>query len=494
MSLQALSLEGRQLMDFQAIVDGMVPMTCVVSVEKLDGDQYGEIRIVAGNRPYIDSIEKPAPGTEMLSQEFVPNSKYTRYLTRDLNFETACYRAAVQKKCLHSYAHPDRMEVWLNMNFLPLMADEGNLCYCLYMMEINFVPDSESMADLSEKTAAQVLNTCIKLRGTTDFKATMRDVIKDVRDLCDAEHCCILTVNEFFRSCAVLGEAFSADSKLLPMENYVDASFYDIAASWEGTIAGSNCLIVKNEQDMDVVKERNPVWHESLTSAGAYNIILFPLKSQGQLLGYMWAINYDATRAIEIKETLELTTFIVGSELGNFLLMDRLKILSSKDMLTGVNNRNEMNNYVEELCTANSNTHGPVGVIFADLNGLKRMNDEKGHNAGDNLLRDAAQALREVFDDGEIFRAGGDEFSIILSGIEEDVLQKKIEEVREACAHYDRLSFALGGATEPDSRNVRKALKNADVAMYEDKRRYYEAHPEERRGSTPKDNFLINYD
>ena len=481
-------------MDFQTIVDGMVPMTCVVSVEKKENGECGTIRIVTGNRPYIDSIENPAPGTEMLSKKFVPNSEYTRYLTRDLNFETACYRAAVQKKCLHSYAHPDRMEVWLNMNFLPLSAEDGNLCYCLYMMEINFEPDSESMSNLSEKTAASVLSTCIKLRGATDFKATINDVVSDIRDLCDAEHCCILTVDDLSRSCAVLGEAFKEGSKLLPMEKYLDDTFYDIAATWEDTIAGSNCLIVKNEQDMHVVKERNPVWHDSLRAAGADNIILFPLKSGDHLLGYMWAINYDATRSIEIKETLELTTFIVGSELGNFLLMDRLKILSSRDMLTGVNNRNEMNNFVDSLCAAGDNACGSVGVIFADLNGLKRMNDEYGHNAGDKLLKDAARALREVFDDDQIFRAGGDEFSIIITGIEEDALREKIEQVREACAHYDRLRFALGGSTEADSRNVRKALKNADIAMYEDKRLYYEAHPEERRGSTPKDGFVMNYD
>ena len=383
------------------------------------------------------------------------------------------------------------MEVWLNMNFLPLMADEGDLCYCLYMMEINFEPDSESMSDLSAQMAASVLSTCIKLRGTTDFKTTMKDVIKDIRDLCDAEHCCILTVDELSRSCGVLCEAFSEDTPLLPMEQYVDDSFFEIAASWESTIAGSNCLIVKNDQDMAVVKERNPVWHESLHAAGARNIILYPLKSGNQLLGYMWAINYDAGRAIEIKETLELTTFILGSELGNYLLLDRLKILSSKDMLTGVNNRNEMNNYVDSLCTDEAGNAGSVGVIFADLNGLKRVNDQDGHAAGDRLLKDAASALREVFDEATIFRAGGDEFSIIIAGIEEKALQKKIKEVRDVCSHYGRLSFALGGSTEPDSRDVRKALKNADVAMYEDKRLYYEAHPEERRISTPKDGFML---
>ena len=65
----------------------------------------------------------------MLTKKFVPDSLYTDYMPRDLNFEDFCYRAAVQKKCLHSYAHPDRYDVWFNMTFLPLWPDNGNLYY-----------------------------------------------------------------------------------------------------------------------------------------------------------------------------------------------------------------------------------------------------------------------------------------------------------------------------------------------------------------------------
>ena len=88
-------------MKFQSVVDGIDAMSCVVSVEKLENGHYGDIRIVTGNRAYIDSIENPTPGTHMLTTEFVPNSIYTRYFTQDLNFEDYCYRSAVQKKCLH---------------------------------------------------------------------------------------------------------------------------------------------------------------------------------------------------------------------------------------------------------------------------------------------------------------------------------------------------------------------------------------------------------
>ena len=478
-------------MDFQAVVDSMVAMTCIVSVERLEGGKRGKFRIVAGNQAYIDSIEKPQPGMKMLSDKFIPNTEYTNYLTRDMNFEDFCYRAAVEKKCLHSYAHPDRMPVWFNMTFLPLGPDEGNLSYCTYTMEINFEAVSENMTGISGDMASKVLQTTIKLRGTSDFIKTIGDVIKDIGEMCQAEHCCILQMDTYARTCSVLCEYLAEGTKLLPMQHYVDDSFYDIAESWEATIAGSNCLIVKDEQDMEVVRERNPIWADSLTSAGGKTIVLFPLKSRDTLLGYMWAINFNAEKATEIKETLELTTFILGSELGNYLLLDRLKVLSSRDMLTGVMNRNEMNNLVDSMARGEIGEIQSVGVIFADLNGLKTVNDSDGHAAGDKLLKDAAAALREVFDEESIFRAGGDEFSIIILGLTEDKMRIDIENLRKVAEKYDRLSFAVGGAIQKSGKDVRTALRLADERMYDDKKKYYEKYPERRRALT-KDDFIMN--
>lgn len=108
-------------MNFQSFVDSIPTAACIVSVEKLDGNNYGKLRIVTGNRMYIDSIERPAENLTMLTQKFIPNSEYTNYLTRDMNFEDACYNAAVKKKCIHAYAHPARFDVWFNMTFLPLI-------------------------------------------------------------------------------------------------------------------------------------------------------------------------------------------------------------------------------------------------------------------------------------------------------------------------------------------------------------------------------------
>lgn len=466
-------------MDFQAVVDSMASAACVVSVEKLGGEDYGKVCIMTGNQAYINTIERPMENLAMLTRKFVPGSEYTNYLNRDLNFEDSCYQAAVNKKCLHAYAHPARYDVWFNMSFLPLCPDEGNICYCLYVMEVNFKPDAKRLSNISPDIASAVLETCIKLRSPDDFETTMTAICEDIRELCDSEHCCILLMDHAKRNCSILCEAFSKNTKLLPMEKYLDESFYDIAASWKDTIAGSNCLVVKNKHDMDVVKERNPIWHNSITSAGGNTIILFPLEFKNELLGYIWAINFSSEAADTIKETLELTTFILASEIYSFRLLDKLHTLSSKDMLTGVMNRNEMNNYVDDLVKEKSGK--TVGVIFADLNGLKTVNDTEGHTAGDKLLRDAAKALREIFSVHNIFRAGGDEFVVILTDVSETDTIIKAEQLKQVAGKYKNLVFAIGAAFETDVRNVRRALHLADERMYDDKNKYYEMHPEKKR-------------
>ena len=425
-------------MDLQKYVDGFGAMTCIVSVENLGNGNRGKFRIVTGNKAYIDSIEHPAPGAELLIQKFTPNQEYTNYLTRDLNFEEYCYKAAVEKRCLNSYATADRIQgVWFNMVFLPVAYEEGNLCFCTYTMEINFEANLDRMASLPADVTANVIKICLELRSTKEFSEMMNDVIQDVRNMFDAEHCCILLMDSFERKCTVLCEALSENTVLTTMNNYNNDGFYDIADSWKGLIAGSNCLVVKDEHDLEVVRERNPIWYESFTSAHGKNIILFPLKYGEKLLGYIWAMNYDIAKATSIKETFETTASILASAISNYLLMDRLKVLSSKDNLTGVMNRNEMNNYVDKLSLENAGSDTPIGVVFADLNGLKRVNDKYGHNSGDTLLKNAAKVLEEVFDTDEIFRAGGDEFTIIVTGITEEELNKRVEAVREVSRKYE---------------------------------------------------------
>ena len=471
-------------MDLQQFVDQIDAMTCILSVEKKEDGSCGEIRIVTGNRKYIDSIENPSPNMpRMMSTRFEPNSLYERYFPKDLNFDLFCYSCAVERKPMHSYVNPGRFDFWFDIYMLPV-GHEGNIYYCTYTQEISAKADPGKMTGISQDTARSVLNTCIKLRGVKDeaeFESVMRSVILDIRDLCKARNCAVLLMDERQKACRVLSEAIRTTQELTEKRQSMMPDFYEMALSWLDTIGGSNCLIVKDATDMEYIRERNPAWYRSLMEARVQSIVIFPLKGGDEhLLGYIWATNFDTVDTLHIKETLELSTYFIASEIANHILLTRLRELSSMDMLTGIMNRNEMNNRIDELREGRASIER-LGIVFADLNGLKRVNDQYGHVEGDRMLKEGAAVLRQVFAGDEIYRAGGDEFMIITRGAEEEELRERCEEIKRQAAGYRHVSFAFGCCVISDSRKIRSALKAADERMYRDKETYYQDHPEQRR-------------
>ena len=468
-------------MDFTEFVNKIDPMTCVISVESKDGKSYGDIRIVTGNKAYIDSIEivdENAPA--MLTSKFVPNSLYQNYFPQDMNFEDFCFRCAVLKQPMHTYIHPERFDFWFDLTMLPLGSD-GNIHYCTYTQVLSKEADSEQMSNISSSTATDVLNTCIKLRDTKDFDKTMTEVMDDIRSICGAQTCLVLLTDDYKRQCTLLCESRDPSMRVRSSEELFSDDFYEMTVRWPDVIGGSNVLIVKNENDFEYLKNKDPEWYRSLKENDVDSMVLIPLNQNDELLGYMWACNFDTSNAVKIKETLELTTFFLSSEIANRLLLGKLKILSTMDMLTGVLNRNEMNNKIDSMRRGDKEVVENIGLVFADLNGLKRVNDNEGHDAGDLLLKNGAVVLQNAFVGDAIFRAGGDEFLVILTDTNEDEIKSKCAKVKELSSRYDNVSFALGYSFQKDSSNITEALKAADKSMYEDKAQFYKEHPEFKR-------------
>ena len=286
--------------------------------------------------------------------------------------------------------------------------------------------------------------------------------------------CIIISISIRLLSSAKASQAAS------PRPPPIDEKFVEIASTWDDTLGDSTCIIVKDQHDMEWLRSINPVWHDSLVQAGAKSIVLFPLKHNGCTIGYIWAINFNIENTVKIKETLELTTFFLASEIANYQLMQKLEILSSVDMLTGVKNRNTMNNTVDEIVEGKRKMKYPYAVAFADLNGLKRVNDEEGHIAGDQLLKNAAAILRGVFYDGEVYRAGGDEFMLIADGLDEAAMEARVKQLTDQAANTRNVHFAVGTCIVKEGDDIRSVMHIADERMYADKNEYYKNHPERK--------------
>lgn len=371
------------------------------------------------------------------------------------------------------------MPVWLYLTAIPLKSDKPNIGYCAYLQSYTKVPDYALMTNIDPDITSRVLQISMKLDSTTDFNAASSEVIKDIRDICNAEHCCILLTDFNQRKCSVLCEALSEDTTLASMKKYVDDDFFTIVDTWHSTIAGSTCAIIKDDNDWEELKRSNPVWYDSIKPAGAKNIVLFPLKYRGETLGFIWAISFDVSQTAKIKDTLELTTYFLAAELASYQLFKQMETLSAKDILTGIFNRNAMNNRVDGFVADQSNTE-PICVIFADLNGLKTMNDTKGHFAGDLLLKDAALTLQKHFSEYEVYRAGGDEFMVLALESDKEKLLNRIKRFKANTSEPDGVCFAVGWSFGT-ACEIRKALHEADENMYADKEAFYNKYPERRR-------------
>ncbi len=150
-----------------------------------------------------------------------------------------------------------------------------------------------------------------------------------------------------------------------------------------------------------------------------------------------------------------------------------LRYLGTHDVMTGLYNRAF---FEETLLKLTANRSDPVSFIIADLNGLKIANDSLGHQAGDKLIRRAAEVLTASIEDGHIAaRIGGDEFIIIMAGVEEQTANNIMERIQSLVMMNNKyyrepeLSLSLGASTSEPGVPLEKTIRDADDAMYRNK-------------------------
>jgi diguanylate cyclase (GGDEF)-like protein len=165
-----------------------------------------------------------------------------------------------------------------------------------------------------------------------------------------------------------------------------------------------------------------------------------------------------------------------------------LEYLGKHDVLTQLRNRTF---FTEEVNRLTRKGPWPVSVLVIDMNGLKPVNDEEGHAAGDALLRRVGEVLSKAVDEpGWPARIGGDEFAVVLPKTDErgaEAMRERIVSMLELNNQFyagqsgRMLNLAMGVATCEAGDQLDAALQRADRAMYEEKARYYRESKADRR-------------
>ncbi len=182
---------------------------------------------------------------------------------------------------------------------------------------------------------------------------------------------------------------------------------------------------------------------------------------------------------------LQLVTEPLGSYLQNQLLMRQLEEKANTDALTGLFNRGYLNQALDEEEDKFRQYAIPYAVVLADINQLKMVNDQYGHEVGDSLIVTAAQALQGSLRTTDIAaRTGGDEFIILLTNTTDENANHFVERLQKeifgdlTLALPDEKQFPVTvslGMAGSDKVTPEELVKEADRLMYATKRKFYES-------------------
>ena len=177
---------------------------------------------------------------------------------------------------------------------------------------------------------------------------------------------------------------------------------------------------------------------------------------------------------IEFNDCSDMFLNSVHLMMESRIMTQKMRYDSEYDLLTGLYNRR----CYFSKCKEEYNMLASVGIFFMDVNYLKKTNDMYGHDAGDALLKKAAESIKAIVCENiHGFRMGGDEFIMVaLNCAESDIpkikarWEKELEIVNEKYG-MSPCSVAVGTAFARGSFQIEELCKIADDRMYEDKRR-----------------------
>jgi diguanylate cyclase (GGDEF)-like protein/PAS domain S-box-containing protein len=238
-----------------------------------------------------------------------------------------------------------------------------------------------------------------------------------------------------------------------------------------------------------VWKDRKAIWQEdilqdeqflrkkSVHEIGLDSAVIFPIIYENEVLG---VIDFFSRVHKRLDSKLLLWFESIGHQFGLFLkrkhMENQMLFLAEHDVLTGLSNRNLLEQYLNSAIENAKDSNKKLAVLFLDLDHFKYVNDSMGHQIGDLLLIEIAQRLHQCLrPEDKISRLGGDEFIIILPDVEnrENVIDI-INRMRSKLASQIILkgqefviTTSIGISFYPaDGNTVEKLIKVADIAMY----------------------------
>lgn len=408
---------------------------------------------------YLFVNERYSAMVQKTPEELLGRSFTSLYAEADPRWLEYCHRAVANRETVHDIIYAPEIGHWLDFTVSPL-PEPDVVAYTFtnvdHQQEIaTSIKRLNAMSDI-------VLQITRQLNSSEDYRSCMNHALAQLSAYIKPDRLYVLetdgvTVSNTFEWCA---EGISSE-----MGTLQNLSYDEYIGGWKNYIEDGSVVI----PNIEMLREHDPVDYANLKRQGIKRLMCAPFYSKGDIVGYLGADNYEETDSINTKTILESVSYFMGSKIANHKLVSQLEYLSHHDGLTGVGNRTALSQKVDAL----SHMGGSVGVIFADVNGLKEINDAHGHSAGDEVLQSAAHMLSGIWGAANVYREGGDEFVVLLPLIPRNDFDRGCMKFVQQNGKDGGHRLAFGATWLDDASRVNDVITEADNLMYQDKTEYY---------------------
>lgn len=428
------------------------------------GKDNGEVFFIYANSAFLSMTDNENTDIKGSSYREVMGS-----LNRNV-YRNLCKAACKREKAIF-FEHVKKDGPWFDVMTFPLLQDG----YCAMALFDSFSLDSSFIENEDLAEADRVIVKIVKMIHSQedDFDINIHRALRFLGDCLKCEKSFVI---EYFRGQPLIRYEWQKEEAGEDYE-YTRQLVLERLKYIEPQIRKNHVFIV---EDINNIKDENRVLYDVLLSKGVTSMILVPYYIDNTIAGYLIIDNYKEKNICAIKYLVETAAITLFAEIHSRYLVEKLTFMGVHDQLTNVNNRNAFNLRICEL----EGMDCSVGIVYADVNGLKSINDEVGHDAGDARIIQIASLLSKVFLRRDVFRIGGDEFVIIVPEIGKKEFEDKLSHLKEISRQLENeeklaqnsdvnMLFSLGFIWSDNCVDLEGLLKKADEYMYDEKKRYY---------------------
>ena len=415
-------------------------------------DPFGtvqDMRFLFVNEKYASLVGKQS--SELLGSTF-----YSAVSNRDEDWIRLSYQAAFMRQSVMNHTFNTQYNRWFEFWAVPVYK-KG---FCAFIIHDVTAQKRKEESSIITTNSTNFVLDCAKVLSTSDFRKGIKYTLKELGKVLKADRVCIIEIKQ-----GEVGDIYEWTERIngtgLPAKKVLDE--YDFFTMWESQIRDDGVAII---EDCSLLCDKNSQIYKEVLLGNVSRYIVACLKDKAETIAYLIVDNYSLELDIEVRQVMKSVSLFISEELKNHRLTTEMSYMNTHDDLTDLGNR------YAYYATKNmlDGLEVTVGVCFIDINGIKAINDERGHDAGDEAIKETADLVASVFKKKFCYRIGGDQFVVIVPQVSKAHFVELLERLKKK---RKKTTFAIGAVWSEESKDINGLINQADKLMSLDKANFY---------------------